>query len=193
MDINEQIEAVEKELMDKKKELVELRKIAPKITVGNFTFKSHSENNLDFSDLFFDREELILVFNMGKRCPYCTLWADGYNGLVHHLNDRASFVVVSPDSVDVQKEFSSSRNWKFTMVSCKDMDFYKQMDFFNGEEGSWPGVASFIKDENGNIIRYAKSYFGPGDNFCAMWDFNDLLPPQEKVWEPKYKYKCECN
>jgi hypothetical protein len=55
------------------------------------------------------------------------------------------------------------------------------MDFFNGEEGSWPGVASFVKDEHVKIIRYAKSYFGPGDNFCAMWDFNDLLPPQENI------------
>jgi len=45
-----------------------------------------------------------------------------------------------------------------------------------------------IKDPDGKIYRYSKTYYGPGDNFCSMWDFNDLLPEQEKIWEPKYQY-----
>ena len=49
-------------------------------------------------------------------------------------------------------------------------------------------MTTIIKDESGKIYRYAKSYYGPGNNFCSMWDFNDLLPPKEKEWEPKYKY-----
>ena len=73
------------------------------------------------------------------------------------------------------------------MVSCEDMQFYKDMDMFNGEDSTWPGVASLIKNEDGKIFRYAKSNFGPGDNYCIMWDFNDLLPVQDPVWAPEYQ------
>ena len=34
------------------------------------------------SDLFGDADDLILIHNMGKGCPYCTLWADGFNGVL---------------------------------------------------------------------------------------------------------------
>ena len=40
---------------------------------------------------------------MGRGCSYCTLWADGFNGLRHHFEDRAAFVVVSPDTPEQQK------------------------------------------------------------------------------------------
>ena len=68
------------------------------------------------------------------------------------------------------------------------MPFYKDMDMYSGEDDTWPGVVSFIKDETGKKFRYAKSYLGPGDNYCVMWDFNNLLPIQDPVWAPKYQY-----
>jgi predicted dithiol-disulfide oxidoreductase (DUF899 family) len=61
------------------------------------------------SDLFGESDELILIHNMGRRCSYCTMWADGFNGVYHHLTDRASFVVTSPDPPAVQKEFAEGR------------------------------------------------------------------------------------
>jgi predicted dithiol-disulfide oxidoreductase (DUF899 family) len=32
------------------------------------------------SSLFGKKDELILIDNMGQGCPYCTMWADGFNG-----------------------------------------------------------------------------------------------------------------
>ena len=74
------------------------------------------------------------------------------------------------------------------MLSTQNMEFYKELGFFNGEDGSWPGVATIVKEKSGKLFRYAKSYYGPGDNFCSMWDFMDLLPPKGNPWETKYKY-----
>ena len=73
---------------------------------------------------------------MGNKYPYCTLWADEYNGIVHHLEKRGPFFVVSLDSVEVQKEFAKYREWKFKMLSTQNMEFYKELGFFNGENGS---------------------------------------------------------
>jgi predicted dithiol-disulfide oxidoreductase (DUF899 family) len=62
--------------------------------------------SVQLSDLFGEHEDLIVIHNMGVSCPYCTLWADGFNGLIRHLEDRAAFVMVSPDPPDIQKEFA---------------------------------------------------------------------------------------
>jgi len=188
MDIREKIESLEKEMMETKKELATMRAQQHHALMQDYTFLNQSNETVSLSKLFGEKDELIMPFNMGKKCSYCTLWADGYNGLINHLEDRAAFVVVSPDSPEIQQEFASSRNWAFTLVSSQNMDFYKEMDML-GKDGTLPGVVTFIKNENGDIFRYAKSFFGPGDNFCTMWDFNDLLPIQEETWAPKYTYK----
>jgi predicted dithiol-disulfide oxidoreductase (DUF899 family) len=188
MDIREKIESLEKKMMETKKQLALMRAQQHHALMQNYTFLNQSNETVSLSELFGEKDELIMPFNMGKKCSYCTLWADGYNGLINHLEDRAAFVVVSPDSPEIQQEFASSRNWTFTLVSSQNMDFYKEMDML-GKDGTWPGVVTFIKNENGDIFRYAKSFFVPGDNFCAMRDFNDLLPIQKETWAPKYTYK----
>ena len=61
------------------------------------------------SQLFGDKRDLILIFNMGRECSSCTMWADGFNGVYDHLASRAAFVVASPNPVDVQKAFAKNK------------------------------------------------------------------------------------
>ncbi len=103
------------------------------------------------------------------------------------LRDRAAFVVVSPDAIDVQKEFASSRNWKFKMLQYDIPTFGKDYEIYR-ENRAMPAVLSFIKNESGQVEFVAKSNFGPGDNFCVMWDMIDMLPKGIKGWQPKYEY-----
>jgi predicted dithiol-disulfide oxidoreductase (DUF899 family) len=125
---------------------------------------------------------------MGRQCPYCTLWADGFNGLVDHLEDRTSFVVVSPDSPEIQKQFAKRRGWKFRMLSGHGSSFIKDMGFESPKRGFMPGVSVFRKDKDGRIFRVAVDQFGPGDDYCTIWHFFDLLPSGSKGWEPKFRY-----
>ena len=174
--------------METKKELIKLRSLNKNLKVKDYQFINQDGNKIKLSELFDDKNEIIISFNMGKKCPYCTLWADSYNGIIHHLENRSPFFVISPDSPEVQKEFSNSRDWNFKMLSYQNMDFYKELGFFDGKDGSWPGASALIKNKDGKIYQYSKTFYGPGDNFCSMWDFNDLLPISKKMWEPKYKY-----
>ncbi len=61
------------------------------------------------SELFGDKSDLFVIHNMGRGCPYCTMWADGFNGVLPHLEDRAAFVVSTPDAPDVQRGFAEAR------------------------------------------------------------------------------------
>ncbi len=187
--IRQKIGDLEKELLEKKQKLIELKHQLPNEEIKNYEFRDWQGQITTLSDLFGDSDELILVHNMGKRCPYCTLWADGFSGLLHHLENRAAFVVVSPDDPDVQKAFAKGRNWKFRMASCAGTTFSQDVNFMDEKGAYWPGISAFYKDDKGKIFRSAYSYFGPGDDFCSAWHFFDLLKKGVNEWQPEFDYR----
>jgi predicted dithiol-disulfide oxidoreductase (DUF899 family) len=154
--------------------------------VADYTFAS-SSGTVRLSQLFDAHEDLMIVHNMGRSCPACTLWADGYNGLHAHVTSRAAFVVSSPDAPDVQQEFARSRGWKFPMVSHQGTSFAADMGF-KSDSGRWlPGISVFQR--RGTIIqRVSDARWSPGDDFCTLWHFFDLLPEGAAGWTPKFSY-----
>jgi predicted dithiol-disulfide oxidoreductase (DUF899 family) len=127
------------------------------------------------SELFGDRDDLILIHNMGSSCSYCTLWADGYNGIHRHVVARAAFAVSSPDRPDVQMKIAQSRGWQFPMVSHAGSTFAADMGYVSARGGWTPGVSVF-KRAGGSIARVSDTGFSPGDDYCTLWHFFDLLP-----------------
>lgn len=154
--------------------------------VQDYSLTEWDDKSVKLSQLFGDKAELILIHNMGKHCPMCTMWADGFNGVLHHLEDRAAFVVVSPDSPNAQKKFAQSRGWKFKMLSAQGTSFNEDMGFGTNEDPR-PGVSVFLK-KNAEVHRIAKDNFGPGDPYCVVYHFFDLLPGGSAKWRPKFKY-----
>lgn len=145
------------------------------------------QGEIRLAQLFGGKQDLFVIHNMGSTCPYCTLWADGFNGVYHHLADRAAFVVSSPDAPDVQQHFAASRGWKFPMVSHRDSTFAEDMGY-RSASGAWlPGVSVFQR-QAGRILRVADSGFSPEDDFCTLWHFLALLPQAAADWQPRFSY-----
>jgi len=139
------------------------------------------------SRLFGRKDDLIVIHNMGSSCPYCTLLADGFNGLYDHLANRAAFALSSPDTPAVQTRFAESRGWRFPMVSHKGTSFAADMGY-RSQDGGWlPGISVFRREPT-RILRVSDTGFCPGDNFCALWHIFDLLPDGAEGWQPKYCY-----
>ncbi len=139
------------------------------------------------SELFGDRKDLIVIHNMGTTCSYCTMWADGFNGVYDHLASRAAFVVSSPDRPDVQQAFAAGRGWRFRMVSHQGTSFAADMGYRSERGGLLPGVSVFRR-AGGGILRVADTGFDEGDDFCAVWHIFDLLPEGAKGWRPRFSY-----
>jgi predicted dithiol-disulfide oxidoreductase (DUF899 family) len=182
-----EIERLEKELMEAKKRLSDARRRRKQESVPDYPLLRSDGSETTLYALFGDKSDLLVIHNMGRSCPYCTLWADGLNGLTDHVADRAGFVVCSPDPPEVQREFAASRDWRFPMVSGAGGEFIKDMGFMP-EGKPWPGVSAFHKLDDGTVVRTGKAFFGPGDDFCAAWHLMDLLPDGPMGWEPKYSY-----
>ena len=186
--IKDRIEELEKNIQKARNELIGLKRDLPKEDVSEYSFMDFDGARVDLSDLFGDHDELIVIHNMGKGCAYCTLWADGFNGIVDHLENRAAFVVVSPDDPATQKSFAESRGWKFRMLSGKDSKFTREMVFEKDNKDYMPGFSTFHKDSYGRIFRAAYDYFGPGDPYCGIWHLFELLPSGVNNWSPKFQY-----
>ncbi len=154
--------------------------------IEDYSLIDSKGNKVTLSSLFGTKEDLILIHNMGRECPMCTMWADGFNGVLQHLEDRAAFVVVSPDDPVTYRRFADTRGWKFRTLSAEGTPFTKDMGFGTNEDPS-PGVSVFHK-KDGKIYRVAKDDFGPGDPYCIVWHFFDLLPNGGKGLHPKFKY-----
>ena len=178
-----EIEALEEQILQLKKRRAALKRAEPRERVEDFVFES-TDGLIKLSELFAGRPDLLVIHNMGRSCSYCSLWADGFNGVVPHLESRAAFVVVSPDPVEVQREFAASRGWRFRMVRDADARFSKAMKMY-GEDGFWPGATGFHRRENGTIEKIASAGLGEGDDFCAVWHLFDLLADGWAGWEPK--------
>ena len=160
------------------------RSVEPE-TVEDYEFRSLA-GPVRLSTLFGDKDTLFVIHNMGAGCLYCTLWADGFNGILAHLEDRAAFVVTSPDDPVSQETFKTGRGWRFRMVSHQGSDFAADMGY-KGSEGWLPGVSVFRK-QDGAITRVSTAELGPGDDFCALWHLFDLIPEGPGGWQPKYSY-----
>ncbi len=184
----DELTQLEREMIDLRKKLMSARKKQPPEPVDDYTLTKADGTKVTLASLFGDKKNLIVIYNMGESCPYCTLWADGFNGVTKHLEDRAAFVVVSPDDPQTQAEFAAGRGWTFRMLSGQGSDFTRDMGFEPEPGKPWPGVSAFHKKDDGTIVRTATAPFGPGDEFCATWHLFDLLADGANDWSPKYSY-----
>jgi len=168
-----------------KKELSAARRARTPEPVEDWTLRSLDDAPLRLSELFGSKRDLLVVHNMGRRCKYCSLWADGLNGFVTHLESRCAFVLCSADPPATAREHAQSRGWKFRIVSGAGSDFARAMGYMNDAGGALPGVSSFHRRDDGTIVRIGHSPFGPGDDFCAVWPLFDLLEGGVGAWEPR--------
>jgi predicted dithiol-disulfide oxidoreductase (DUF899 family) len=176
---DKRLQKIELELAKNRKKMLKVLGKMARMDVQDYVFKNREGQDVKLSELFGDKEDLVLIHNMGKSCSYCTMWADGFNGIFKHIQNRAGFALVSPDAHEVQRDFADSRGWKFPMFSGADSTFIKDMGYQTEKGDYWPGASAFHKDSNGNITRVSKTYFGPGDFYCSVWHFFDMLPQKE--------------
>lgn len=183
----EKLAAYRKEIEALRAKMRDLQQAVEPEAVDDYEFIT-GDGPVRLSQLFGDKDTLIAIHNMGKSCPACTMWADGYNGLVQHLQSRAAFVVTTPDDAKTQAEFAASRGWHFRMVSHQGSDFAADMGYRNPETQGWlPGISVFQR-KDGRIVRVSDQRLGPGDDFCSVYHFFDMIPEGPAGWRPRFAY-----
>jgi predicted dithiol-disulfide oxidoreductase (DUF899 family) len=191
--LEQELESIERQIFELKQQRAALRRSVQGERVEDYELRGHDGEPVKLSALFGDKNDLLVIHNMGTGCPYCTLWADGFNGVWQYLDDRAAAVLVSADPIDTQKKFKAERGWTFPMYSGEGSGFIRAMGFEGEPHPDYgkfrPGASAFRRLDDGTIIRTAKTWFGPGDDFCSVWHLFDLFEGGPGDWEPRYNLK----
>jgi predicted dithiol-disulfide oxidoreductase (DUF899 family) len=152
------------------------------------------------ADLFGGRSQLVVYHFMfapdwEAGCKSCSFWADNYNGVVAHLNQRdVSLAAISRAPLSKLQAFASRMGWSFKWVSSANTDFnYDYHVSFRPEEVArgtteynyvpydkamtdLPGFSVFYKDPAGNLFHTYSTYARGLDPMNAAYQLLDLVP-----------------
>lgn len=179
------IEKLESEIQAKISQLNALRKAVPPTPVKNYEFET-IEGKTSLLNLFGDKSILFAIHNMGQTCRHCTLWADGLNGFLPHLENDFSVVLLSKDPPDVQRAFANSRGWRYRLASHGGGDYIREQSVSPGQD-NYPGFVVYRRDGQ-KIAKLNSTTFGPGDLFCPVYHILPLAGRGEEDWEPEFSY-----
>ena len=181
-------------------ELAARRRAMPKFRVErNYLFDS-ANGEVSLSALFEHRSQLIVQhFMFGadweEGCPSCSFWADGYNPMIVHLNQRdVSFAVVSTAPVAQLEAYKKRMGWNFAWFSSANNTFnadfevsptdeqlaagqmrYNYQDSpIRGKESH--GVSVFERDPKGTVYHTYSTYARGLDRMNAAYGYLDLCP-----------------
>lgn len=180
-----ELEKAERELFELKQKVATLRRDSEPIAVKNYSFQT-PEGEVSLLELFGSKDTLFLIHNMGQGCRYCTLWADGLNGFVAHIESEFALALVSQDDPETQRRFSNSRGWRFKMASHGGGDYMKEQISF-GDQKNMPGIACYMR-KGSSIFKKNSAVFGPGDEFCSLWSVLGLAGVSTEQWTPQFNY-----
>jgi predicted dithiol-disulfide oxidoreductase (DUF899 family) len=195
-----QLLAREKELTRRSDELsAERRKLPWERVDKRYVFQTRAGQKA-LEELFGDKRQLVVYHLMfgpdwELACKSCSFWADNFNGITSHLEQRdISFVAISRAPLAKLQAFAKRMGWSFRWVSSNETDFnfdyhvsfrpeelaagkavYNYQPLKQAEE-EWPGISVFYKDESGTVF-HTYSAFGRGiDRVNGAYQWLDLVP-----------------
>ena len=168
---NNEIRDIEQKIHTLMERLAKLQQSNRGNEVINYSF-STIEGEINLLDLFGEKDKLLLIHNMGQGCRYCTLWADGFNGFLPHLESTISVVLVSKDAPQLQRKFANSRGWRFRLASHGGGEYIQEQSVMK-DSNNMPGAVVYERDGD-KIYRKNDCVFGPGDIYCSMWSLLGL-------------------
>lgn len=152
------------------------------------------------SELFDGRSQLIVYHfmydpNWDAGCPSCSFWADNFNGIVVHLNQRdVTMIAVSKAPYSKIGEYKKRMGWNLKWVSSYDNDFNfdyhvsftpeelsekKAFYNYNLQDTHSPereGVSVFYKDTAGHVFHTYSAYARGIDVLNVAYHYLDLVP-----------------
>ncbi len=173
---NDKIQQLSQKIAEQKSQLTQLKSELQPKQISDYQFLNKENSTTNLSDMFGSHKFLVVIHNMGQSCKFCTMWANGFEGVYKHFDDKSGFVLINHDPIEKQNAFAQKQNWTYPIYSAKDNSFNKELGFISDGNSLWPGVSTLRKNSDGTIELLAQESFGPGDEFCSVWHIYDLLP-----------------
>ena len=202
----DELQQAEVALRDQRERVAELRRSLPSDhAVDDQVFREVRDGQLAelrLSELFeAGGQPLILMhFMYGKSqtspCPMCTSWADGYDGILPHLEQKARFAVFVAGDPGRFDAYARSRGWKnLRVVSAGDSDLKRRLGFETEDGAQHPGLSVFTRNDAGEIVHFYSQSASLGEHgfrgmdlLNPLWHFLDATPEGRGDFFPSKQY-----
>lgn len=191
-------------LKEQREQVAALRRALPVDTVAVdyelqyvHTGESSSARAIRLRDLFADADAPLVVmhFMYGKQqstvCPMCAMWADGYDKLMKHLNQRVNFALAVAGDAEAFREVARERNWAhLPVVSTAGCTMKLDLKMEDEQGAQLPGVSVFVLRDGELFHTYSASAIMGGGHYRGLdllspvWNFLDLTPEGRGDWMP---------
>jgi predicted dithiol-disulfide oxidoreductase (DUF899 family) len=192
--------AKEKEFTRARDELSRQRRELPWVRVEKDYVFDGPRGQQSLSELFAGCHQLVVYHFMfgpdwDEACPHCSFWADNFNGIDVHLNQRdVTFSAISRAPYPGIEAFKHRMGWSFPWVSSLRTDFNydygvsfteEQLaagtDYYNYRAGAAggterEGISVFYQDDSGAIFHAYSTYARGIDMVNGAYRFLDLVP-----------------
>jgi len=197
-------------LKDQREKIAEMRRRLPSDTpVENYTLRGidlaspgAEVRACTLSELFDDpAKPLVLMqfmFGEGQQlpCPMCTMWADGYDGIVPHLRQRVNFGVVVAGEIETFGMHARRRGWRnLRLLSSAGTTLKTDFGMQDDKGAQSPGVSVFTLSEDGSPRHFytggpimSEGHFRGMDLLSPVWNFFDVTPGGRGDWLPSLDY-----
>jgi predicted dithiol-disulfide oxidoreductase (DUF899 family) len=160
-------------------------------------------SSVRLSELFTAPGRSLVIYQMmyGKLqtspCPMCTMWIDGFNGVVAHLAQNVDFVIAAAAEPAPLRAHARARGWrKLRLLSCGTSTFKRDLNSEDDEGNQDSTVSVFSRDADGTLRhvysshpRMAEDVQERGiDLLSPVWHVLDLTPPGRGDWYPELSY-----
>jgi predicted dithiol-disulfide oxidoreductase (DUF899 family) len=192
--------AKEKEFTRLRDQLSQARRDLPWVRVTKQYVFDGPGGKQTLGQLFDGHSQLVVYHFMfgpdwDAGCKSCSFWADNFNGIVPHLNQRdVTFVAISRAPLAKLQAFATRLGWSFKWLSSSGSDFnYDYNVSFTPEQlagggaiynytankmnmTELPGISVFFKDADGKVFHTYSCYARGLDMLNTAYHYLDLSP-----------------
>ena len=156
-----------------------------------------------FSELFHAGRDTLIVQHLmfppdtDRACPMCSMWADGLNGVVQHVEQRAGLVVVARTQLQNLRAWGRKRGrHRLRLLSSYDNHFNPDFGVELSPERQLPAISVFRCQPDGTVFHCYTSegslverHHRAMDLYTPVWNLFDLLPEGRGDWMPSHFYE----
>ena len=200
IEARKQLLAKEKEFTRLRDQISQERRNLPWEVLDKQYIFDGADGKQSLSELFDGRSQLVIYHFMfaptwDAGCPHCSHWADNFDGIIVHLNQRdVTMIAVSRAPYNKLAAYKKRMGWHFKWVSSAETDF--NFDYhvsFSPEEvenkkafynytiqdphsSDREGISVFYQDKMGKVFHTYSSYARGIDMMNTDYHYLDLVP-----------------
>jgi predicted dithiol-disulfide oxidoreductase (DUF899 family) len=192
----ERLRQAEIDLRDQIEAVAALRRtLPPGPVLPDYTFIENG-NRVRLSELFDSGKPYLILYHLmywtddDEFCPMCSMWLDGFNGIVPHVTQRANFVIASRAPFDKLRAWGARREWNRLRLLADDGSSFARAIDAEDAEGR-PDSTVVVVAKEGDRLRHVYTAHPMLEDrergidlLSPVWHLFDLMPSGRDDWYP---------